>query len=378
MWYRHKVERDLRRWQDAGWVSQEGAAAIRADVAAHAPALGAAAILAILGAVLFAVAAMSFVAAHWNSLPKLVRLLLLLALLWGLYGAAAVLFQKGLAGFAHAAVLAGIGVYGAAIMLIAQMYHMEGHAPDAVLLWTLGALLAGVLVRSNPALAITFVLMTVWTLAERSLTHAPHWSFLAVWGAGTAAVAWQRWRPGLHLAALALTVWIVPLGFLVLDHHAHWLIASIGCALAVLMAAAGPAVDRRLDVSRPIFAYALAVAFAGLFIMQFIDEGAGSAFAWLFGDAFRGSVWRLVLFGVLTLILLFAALLWSLRIDHRGALWLAYAAFAMEVIALYLRTIGNLLNTSLFFLVAAVIVSALAAIAYWLHQRRSVAQGVSA
>ncbi len=33
------------------------------------------------------------------------------------------------------AVLAGIALYGASIMLIAQMYHMDGNPPDAVLLW---------------------------------------------------------------------------------------------------------------------------------------------------------------------------------------------------------------------------------------------------
>ena len=45
--------------------------------------------------------------------------------------------------------LGGIAVYGASIMLIAQMYHMEGNPPDAVLMWALGALLAAVLVRST-------------------------------------------------------------------------------------------------------------------------------------------------------------------------------------------------------------------------------------
>ena len=32
-WYRKRVERDLARWQTAGWVSEAGAAAIRADLA---------------------------------------------------------------------------------------------------------------------------------------------------------------------------------------------------------------------------------------------------------------------------------------------------------------------------------------------------------
>jgi uncharacterized membrane protein len=70
---------------------------------------------------------------------------LLLGTLWACYAGAALLFQRQLHAFAHAAVLGGIAVWGASIMLIAQMYHMEGYPPDALLLWTLGALLAAVL-----------------------------------------------------------------------------------------------------------------------------------------------------------------------------------------------------------------------------------------
>jgi uncharacterized membrane protein len=63
-------------------------------------------------------------------------------------------------------------------------------------------------------------------------------------------------------------------------------------------------------------------------------------------------------------------MLWALRTDNRAALWLAYAGFAQEIFTLYLRTFGTLLNTSLFFLIAAVIVSLLAWVAYRLHQRK--------
>ena len=105
-------------------------------------------------------------------MSKLARLTLLLATLWACYGGAAWLFKRQLPMFAQAAVLGGIAVYGASIMLISQMYHMEGSPPDAVLLWALGALLAAVLVPSAAALAATFVLIVVWTWWERSLSQS--------------------------------------------------------------------------------------------------------------------------------------------------------------------------------------------------------------
>ena len=141
-WYRTKVERDLARWQSAGWVNEAGASAIRTDLSSRKSPFGVAPVFAILGAVLFGFAVMSFVAAHWTGMSKLARLALLLVTLWGCYGGGALLFQRQLNAFAHAAVLGGIAVYGASIMLIAQMYHMEGNPPDAVLMWALGALLA--------------------------------------------------------------------------------------------------------------------------------------------------------------------------------------------------------------------------------------------
>jgi uncharacterized membrane protein len=363
-WYRARVERDLTRWQASGWVSEAGAAAIRAELAARKSPVGAAGVLAILGAVLFGFAAMSFVAANWNDMSKLARLLLLLALLWAFYGGAAWLFARQLAGFAHAAVLGGIAVYGASIMLIAQMYHMEGDPPDAVLFWALGALLATILLRSNAALAASFVLLAVWTGMERGINETAHWPFLALWAVTAAVAAWLAWRPGLHLAMLCLASWLVPLGYFILNLHAHWVVAAIGVAAAVAAIAAAPAIDRTLRASQALLAYAIGGAFAALFIWQFIDSGLLTVRAGL-------TVGELSALAGATLVLLVAAMYWAIRTDNRGALWVAYVAFAAEVFALYVRMLGSLVNTSLFFLSAAVVVTGLAWLAYRLHHRQS-------
>jgi len=367
-WYRHKVERDLAHWQTAGWVSEAGAGAIRADLLSRRSPFGVAPIFAMLGAILFGCAVMSFVAAHWTGMSKLARLTLLLVALWGCYAAAFALFRRGLAGFAQAAVLAGIAIFGASIMLIAQMYHMEGNPPDAVLTWALGALLTTVLVRSPAALAATFVLGVVWSSYERTLAGAAHWEFLPLWGATTIVAGWLGWRPGLHLAAISLVLWLVPLGFFLFDHHAHWIVAALGALAALGAAVAGPAIDRRMRGSAALFAYAIILAFAGLYLLAFVDESR-------FYRA-PDTSWtpQLVLLAVLTLALLLAAMLWALMSGNRGALWLAYGGFALEVFSIYVKTFGTLLDTSLFFLVAALVVSALAWTAYRLHRRAPAAE----
>jgi uncharacterized membrane protein len=164
-------------------------------------------------------------------------------------------------------------------------------------------------------------------------------------------------------------VWLVPLGYLVLNHHAHWLVVTAGVAAGLAAIVAAPAIDRWTGAAQAIFAYAIAVAFAGLFIMQFIEDldwGKGR----LSVDLFAGQA-------ALTLALLIGAMFWALTSENRGALWLGYIAFAVEVFLIYVRMLGTLLNTSLFFMIAALIVSALAWLAYRLHRREAPAAGAA-
>jgi uncharacterized membrane protein len=297
-------------------------------------------------------AAMSFVAAHWQEMSKLARLALLFAGLWGAYGLAGGLLARGLDGFAQAAVLAGVGLFGASIMLIAQMYHIDGNPPDAVLAWAMGALLAGVLLKANPVLAAAMLLVGVWSGWETALTGGVHWPFLAGWGAVGLALLWRRWRPGLHLSAGLLSAWIISLGYILASGHAHGLVAALGLAI-VLAAVLGERLMPRIAGATPAHVgYGMAIAFAGLWALQFVEQPPAGG---------------LTALALLTLALLIAAIIWGWRTQHRDMLWLGYAGFSFEILSLYFKTIGSLIGTSLFFLMAGLIVSALAWLAYRLH-----------
>ena len=69
--YAKKLERDLKRWHEKGWVTGEGYEAIQAELARE-PKLSASAALAAIGAILLGFAAISFVAANWNAIPRIV------------------------------------------------------------------------------------------------------------------------------------------------------------------------------------------------------------------------------------------------------------------------------------------------------------------
>lgn len=355
MWsYRKRLDHDLVRWRDAGWITPAGESAIRRDLEKSVRTLGLANALAILSAVLIGFAVMSFVAANWQDMPRILRIGMLIAALWASYGLAAMLARRGMTGFAHAAILLGVGIFGGSIMLISQMYHMDGNPADAVLLWAGGALLAGVALRSNPSLAFAMVLVVYWGITEALRLDRVFWPFLIPWALVSAAFYWQRWRPGLHLSGLALTGFIVSLGYRLNDGHAHGLVVAAG--LGVMAAAIA---GERLKPELPALwsgtlNYGLVIALAGLIALQFIEDPKLDVF---------------ILLAVLALGLLIAAIFWGLKSGNRGALWLGYVGFSIEILAIYGKTIGTLLNTSLFFLVAGLIVSGLAAVAYRLHQQ---------
>lgn len=355
MWsYRKRIDRDLVRWREAGWITPEGEAAIRTDVEKGIRTLGLANALAILSAVLIGFAVMSFVASNWQDMPRIVRMGLLLASLWTSYALAGMFARRGMEGFAHAAVLMGIGIFGGSIMLISQMYHMDGNPADAVLLWAAGAFVAGVGLRSNPALALAMILVTYWGIAEALRLDTVFWPFLIPWAIVSAAFYWQRWRPGLHLSGIALTGFIVSLGYRLNDGDAHGLVTAAG--LGVMAASIA---GERLKPELPAlwsgaFNYGLVITLAGLWALQFFKSPELDVFT---------------LLAVLALALLIASIFWGLQSGNRGALWLGYIGFSVEILAIYGKTIGTLLNTSLFFLVAGLIVSALAALAYRIHSR---------
>jgi uncharacterized membrane protein len=361
MWgYQRRLARDLETWTAKGWVTPDARARILADAASHGREFNLPSVLGILASVLLGFAAISFVAAHWDDMPRLARLALLIGLLWAGYGAAGVFAMRVARAFADVAVLFSTALFGASIMLISQMFHINGNPPDGVLLWWLGALLAGVALRSNPALALSLVLVCVWAGMETAARDRVYWPFLIGWGLITAAFIWQRWRPGVHLAGLALTVFVVALGYLLKGGHEHMLVTGLGLAgVAVALSVELLRADL-VTLRSPLLGYAMVTAFAGLFAIQFVDTISNSA---------------LILTAGVTLVLLLAAIAYGLSREDKGALWIGYVAFSIEILALYWKTVGSILDTSLFFLIAGLIVAALAALAWRLASRSASQRG---
>lgn len=350
----------MARWRDAGWVTAEGVTAIRSDLA-KSQGLNLATVLSMLAAVLLAFAAMSFVSANWQDMSKLLRLGLLFSLLLGATAAAGAFYQRGMDGFGHACAVLGSAIFGANIMLMSQMYHMDGNAADAVLLWAAGALISGLLLRSGPALALAMVLVCLWAGGETSQRDEVFWPFLPAWALVSAGFYWLGWRPGIHLSGLALTGFIIFFGFIWRGGHQHLIVTAVGLAL-IAAAIAGDKLRPDLSALWPAaLSYALVIAYWGLMALQYDEHPPLREFAAL---------------ALCTLGLTLAAIWWGLSNNNRGALWLGYIGFSIEIMFVYQKTVGSLLGTSLFFLVAGLLVAALAYMAYRLNERRQAMEAV--
>lgn len=361
MWIgKRQLAADVSRWRQQGWVTADGERAIQHELATRRRGPGLASVLGILGVVLLGFAAMSFVAANWQEMPRLLRLGIIFSGLVGAYGAAAGLFARQLDAFAHAAILLAIAVFGAGIMLIAQMYHIDGHPPDAVLVWALGALAAGVLLGSNPALAAATVLFGLWSGMESAMFNTAHWPFLLALAALAFAFALARWWTGAHMVALLAAAFTVRLGYILNGGHGHDVVVLAGLAMVAVAVAMSRGMVRLPsigassgDLGEVMLGYGVAVTFCGLLALQFFE---------------KTNLSELVVLAALTLAGLVAVIYLGLSMGNRAAVWIGYTAFSIEILALYFKTVGTLLGSSVFFLVAGLIVIALAAAAWRLHR----------
>jgi len=430
--YRRRLERDFEKWVDEGLVDRTSADTIvarlpRTDLRERFPQL-----IAMLGAILLGFAAIAFVAANWTELSKLTRLIILFATMWAAYAAAWWLQRKDHERMSDAAVMVGAAMFGANIMLIAQIYHIERHYPDGVLVWGLGALLAAWLTASRGALALSIMLFGFWTWYE-TFEFGPkvHWQFLLPWAVAAWAVWQEKWRLGGHLALWAFGVWAIITVFAFHEIFDWPPVGAVTMLAALALAVftlgrwiAGPtkrglATDFGFAGAR----YGLFFHLVLLFILQAVlkEEGdriwqaivmAGPQTATILWLAALGALTAIALvaafaargramfsgrdIAILALVAVAPALLAAVALNELAAQWmfatvyliyciwcmghgqhagdtvaanLGFFGFGAELLYVYFVTFGTLIDTALFFLIGGVVLIAVAIFLVRLHRR---------
>jgi uncharacterized membrane protein len=208
--YRQRLEADLVKWVAAGVISGDAAQSIRKARFGEEAASRLPAIFAMLGALMLAASVSAFVAANWQEIPRLVRLVGILALIAGCFFPALLLDRRGMPNGADAVVTFATLCFGAGVALVGQMYHLPADWPAGAMLIAIGGLAAAALTGKNGPLVIAFVAMTSWSCGRFDAWQWRdiHWSFLLLFVPGFLLALGREHRLLAHVAILALSVWL--------------------------------------------------------------------------------------------------------------------------------------------------------------------------
>ncbi len=408
--YRKRLEADLTTWTAAGLIQPEQALGIRRAVQASAGGSRLPALLGLLGGLLLASSVLAFVAANWDLVPRLGKLSGILILIVAALATAHRFDRVGARLAGDAAATTATLIFGAGVALVGQMYHLPADWPAGAALVGIGALAVALLMRSDGALIIAFACMIAWLFGvhDDRATGVNVW-YLAFFlpalalalGRGNravhhmavlAALAWlvlivgdnsfRNAEMGTHIAYLLfVAVCFVVLGLLAADGRLPPLLSActawgllgyivvIGLQLARVLETSGAVAG--FAAPRVIVSGLLAVGAVGALLAFLPDRRSAVAMATALvlamatslvfwsgaGQSFGGRVVvsALVLLSSSAMIIA-GAVMGQRRVSLAGA-----GAFGLAVIVLLYRTVGTLLDQSLFFLVGGVLLIAIAA-----------------
>ncbi len=161
------LSRETQDWVVDGLISPEQAAAIRARYPeAPAAASWTMVLFSCLGAVLLGLGLILFFAYNWDDMSKYAKLGVVFAGLTGTHFLADRLTKREMGRMAEGIHLLGTMFFGAGIWLIAQIYHLNEHYPNAFFVWALGALAMAWARPSVPQGILAAVLLIVWNGSE--------------------------------------------------------------------------------------------------------------------------------------------------------------------------------------------------------------------
>ncbi len=347
--YRGRLGRDFDLWVDKGLVNRATADGLLAEFDARRSAFSVGSVLMMLAAALVASAVLMLVAANWEAIPRLARVIGIFALIWVFNGAAAYAFGRGADRIGGALLLLATASFGGGIALVGQLYNLSGDAVDTMLLWFVVTALAAFAFQSGVLTVVTGFLS--WSVFVVFVTDSSgHWDALYGWMPPVMAlitILLMRWSDtprAQHLAYLLLLAWLAWLYALNESVVVAWLYAIVGTVLFVAATAKGSplAPVARKRGAAPAF-YAFVLALLGVAILHGLYwEGA-----------------NMVTISIVTIALSIAGLVLDGR-DNGAVRYLAYLTFAGEILYLAYVTIDTILGTSGFFLLSGLVVAVLA------------------
>lgn len=347
----------MAQWRAEGLVDEALAQRILARYPAGAERNWGRIVFSAIGAVLVGLGVILFFAYNWQELPKAAKLALAIGALAAAHGSAMALARRANAsvGLVEGLHVLGTMLFGAGIWLVAQIYHIDEHYPNAFLVWSLGALALAWAMPSVVQALLALFLVTFWAGVELFDFRVPVHSAPVLVVLGVLPLAWWRRSPALLFCALAVLYLVTAFAAGAIDGKvllpllytmgAAALIAGVAAATTTFPEAGGPlrslgllvilgcsyllsfrdlaGLLRKVDFSKPGIAIYLGAAGAALALALFLL--ARGRLAQL--DAYRR--WQLGLVGVGLLIVLASMFLLA-----KGGGWPVVLSFNVIVLGL--------------------------------------------
>ena len=324
-----------------------------------------------LGAVLIAAGIALLISAHWNEIPRGVKIATGLALMLGAHGSGWWLREvhRQYRKTGEALQFLGSALFLANIALVGQIYHLESRTPNAFLLWLVGIAALPWLLRSKAQFVLLLAAFSIWfgceINARDSLIFFSNESQVLAYallgvnflGAGylLRRTAFADFAPVAEkLGALGLLVFAYPLTWVVFwefwNHDANlcrWLLPALA-GLAFVSTAVGvrnlPGLTRQWRIT---WAGALA-AIAGLLVAAYFAPHAPH---WVWAIRFNpvNAVGCIALF-------VFCLLQVQVGLQQRSRFLvnLGVAFIGLDIISAYFGLFGTMARTGLMFVVSGV------------------------
>jgi uncharacterized membrane protein len=142
-----------------------------------------------LGYLFIGLAVITLIGHNWDDLPRGLRMGGLIALTLAANAFGYFRFRAGEQKAATTWFFLGGLLYGASIMLIAQIYHIGEHFPDGIFWWGIGVLPIAILLDSTLILLLAGTLGFTWFFVESSMNFYP-----ALFPVFLIAIAWHVFR----------------------------------------------------------------------------------------------------------------------------------------------------------------------------------------
>ena len=352
------LDKQLERWVSAGVVDATTAARIRTleQSQGSGESLRWPVLLAVaLGGLLLGAGVLLFVAAHWDELSPGWRFTLVIVLV-AVFPIAGAMTEERFPALSTTFYTIGTICVGAGIFLTAQVFNLQEHWPSGILMWTIGALAAWLLLRHATQAALMALLVPAWLAGEwevRTVGFAVSNRLLSE-GLLLTAIAYLCARTnGEDSAARRALTWIGGLAVLPLsvvafvEGHESWgwgwqnrpgispLLHAIGWAIAICAPLALAFVLRKTAAWTNAIAAVWVLVIGTFSVTPGDTNGNLSIFAWnSLGPYFWAGVGALGMVG------------WGLLERRSERINLGIAGFALTVIIFYFSDVMDKLGRS--------------------------------